>query len=399
MTRRLLIDCGAAETVGALADDDGILRFFFAPARGDEALPRQSASGDIVLARIKSMAPALSGAFADIGDDVDAFLPFKQPQKGPPEGTCAILLVRRPALAGKGAVLTSDWTGGLSASEIEAARKQAQSGPPRIVAPLTDAAVSIVRSVSTALPDLIAVNRPEAMRALGEKGIKAVTDDRLVDDASIAENLEAALGPVTLLGDGVRMIVDETAGGAVVDIDSGGAADAARSPNDRINERVARRLFRELAQRGVGGRVLVDFLPSSTPAARRRLHGLLGSQDRSFFDCRLGKLAPDGFFDMTASRRDLSLLERASEPVADGLLRPGRRLRLDWIAKRAVKALETRLARLPGARIVLDADVGTALYLAQRPQWLARLAEIYGARFELREEKRLSLRSFDVREI
>ncbi len=33
MTRRLLIDCGAAATVGALLDGDEIVQFAFAPAR------------------------------------------------------------------------------------------------------------------------------------------------------------------------------------------------------------------------------------------------------------------------------------------------------------------------------------------------------------------------------
>lgn len=70
MTPALLIECGAAETKAALVAGGEIVRFFFAPARGDEGLPRRLEAGDIVLGRIKKSAPALGGAIVDAGVEI-----------------------------------------------------------------------------------------------------------------------------------------------------------------------------------------------------------------------------------------------------------------------------------------------------------------------------------------
>ena len=101
---------------------------------------------------------------------------------------------------------------------------------------------------------------------------------------------------------------------------------------------------------------------------------------------------------MTAPRRDLSLLERASESAGEGLLRAGRQERLDWAARRAIAALEARLRRNARARLTLDAGEDIAGHLDVRPEWFARLADRFGARAAMSVSSR-SLRSFDVREI
>lgn len=395
MTRRLFIDCGAAATVGALAEGDEIVRFFFAPARGDEGLARPAQAEDIVLGRIKTSTPALGGAFVDIGEAAGALLP----DRPPPEGAIALFRVRRPALGGKGAILDADWSKGLAAPAIEALERQSLAGSPCILTPQADAAIAITRRAEAFAPSSIVVSRPDAAIALAQAGLEAATDERAVDDAGLAQALEAALDRVVTVGDGARMIVDETAGGAIVDIDAGATANVARKPNDRVNDRAARTLFRELARRGIGGRILVDFPPPSSPQARRKLLDILETQDKVLFERRLGKLAPDGLLDMTAPRRDLSLLERAGEPFDDSALRPGRRFTLDWAAKGAVAALELRLRRMPRARLSLDLGYDLARAIDKRPQWLARVIERHGARFALHTDERLEARSFDVREI
>lgn len=395
MTHALLIACGAAETLGALVDGPEIVRFFFAPARGDEGRPRAAEAGDIVLGRIKTAAPALGGAFVDIGADDEAFAPASPKAKSPPEGALAIFRVRRPALGGKGAVLDRDWNRGLSPQRVAALNAE---GAPRLLSQSFDAAFFIVRCAQDYGVAEIVIDQPDGQRALAAEGIAAACDDRRAGEVDLEAAIAASLDAEIDLGGGARMTIEETAGGCVVDIDAGGAANAARRPNDKVNERAARRLFRELSRRSIGGRVIVDFLPPSAPSARRKLADLLETQDNGLYERRAGKLSPDGLFDMTAPRRDLSSLERASEPAAKGLLRAGRAARRDWVARRAIAALEARLRRNPRLRLSLDASEDIARAIEDRPEWLARLADRYGARMTIAvsasEERRFDVREF-----
>lgn len=394
MTLTLAIACGAAETTGALLAGGGIVRFFFAPARGDESLPRAPEAGDIVLARIKTAAPALGGAFADIGADADAFLPASRSEKAPAEGVSLVLGVRRPALGGKGAVLQADWKQGLSPQR--SAALAASAGLPRLLSQSFDPAFMIARRAAAFGVEAIVVNRPEAQRALAAEGIAADCDEARLADIDLEDALSEALEPVIPLGGGARVILAETAGGAVIDVDAGAAANAARKPNDVVNERAAQRLFADLSRRAIGGRVIVDFLPPSSPARRQALVKMLDA-GAGFYERRLGKLAPDGLLDLTAPRRDLSLLERASEEAGEGFVRAGRRLTLDWTAKRAIAAVEARLARHPRLTLALGAGAALARYLEEKPQWLTRLAERYGARVQVSAADGPA-RNFHVRE-
>lgn len=394
MTRVLLISCGAAETMGAIVDGDEILRFFFAPARGDELLPRRLEAGDLVLGRIKTMAPALSGAFIDIGAGVDAFISLPATAKAPPEGALDLFRVRRPELGGKGAVLDPDWRRGLSTRRLA---QMNAVGAPRLLSQDFDPVFQIALRATAFAPAEIVVDQAEAVRALAPEGIAATCDPSRIDVGGLEEAIAAALEPVVALAGGARMMIEETAGGCVVDVDSGAAADDARKPNNKVNDVAARRLFLELLRRSIGGRIIVDFLPPSGPPARARLSKAV-AEGGSIFECRVGKLAPDGLLDLTAPRRDFSLLERASEPAGDNFIRRGRRLTLDWAARRAIASLEMRLQRHSRLRLRLEAGAELFRFLNARPQWMARLAERHGARVTLAMTERPE-RSFDVVEI
>lgn len=400
MKTALLIDCGAAETKAALIVGGEIARFFFAPARGDEALPRPPETGDITLGRIKKTAPALGGAFVDIGGEEDAFLPAKA-GAALSEGATAIFRVTRPPLGGKGAVISADWKKGLP--EALAAGVTKADGAPRLLSAGVDSAARVAfmaHSLAAAFaPAPIVVNRADAMAALAASGFSAAVDDRAIDGAGIEDAIAEALEPEVALGGGARMLIAETPGGAVIDIDAGGAANDSRKPNDRINAIAAARLFRELSRRAIGGRVFVDFLPPSSATARRSLLDALNAPAGAPYENRLGKLAPDGLLDLTAPRRDRSLLDRASEPFGEGAIVPGRRATLDFTAKRAVAALEQRLRLQPRRRFGLDAGEELLRYLELQPQWRARLVERYGPRLDFRRRERLAPGSFDVAEI
>ncbi|MEX0643931.1 MAG: ribonuclease E/G, partial [Parvularculaceae bacterium] len=194
-----------------------------------------------------------------------------------------------------------------------------------------------------------------------------------------------------------RLTIDETEGLTVVDVDAGAAADGATGRlNDKVNAAAAARLFRELARRAIGGRIVVDFLPPSNARARADLKDALKEARRGVFDCRFGKLSDDGLFDLTAPRDRLSLLELATEPAGADWPRPGRRFTLDWQAKAAIRALERRLAAAPASRPRLTADPVIVDFIAARPQWAARLAARFGARFEVSKDAQIRDRSFDV---
>ncbi len=398
--RRLFIECGAAETRAALFDKSHAVKFWFGRARGDENLPRSVEDGDICLGRITAIAKPLNGAFVGIGAPEDAFLSLAKGEVPPVEGASLIVRVRRPALPGKGALVETDWRRELSATiqnEIEA--NAAGELTPRVLSPPIDAAVAIARKAAAFAPNEIVVDRPDAANALSRNGYDARTDENSVAAAKIADEIEDALRREVALPGGARMIVDETEALTAVDIDMGAVADNSRGAlNESVNRRAAERLFRELSRRAIGGRIIVDFLPPASPAERGRLTKLLIDIDRDLYRRRAGRLAPDGLYDLTAARREPSLLERATALAGEGWPRPGRKLTLDWQAKAAVSSLEGRLRLSRSAFLTLLVSPDISTYLEGRERWLARLRDRFGARFAVGDNLKPDERSFDIAE-
>lgn len=400
MTRRLIIQCGGADTRAAIALGEEIVGFWFGPARGDEDLPRPPQAGEVYSGRIRTISRPLNAAFVDIGAAREALLPLKAGAPAPAEGASIVALVRRPATAGKGAVLSVDLDDAASEALARAAGTRA---PPFRVGVSADPAVEAWRWATGlgAGVDVIIVNEPAAAAALAATGAAAAIDASAFEESGADETLESAFEREVSVAGGARMSFDETEALTAVDID---AAHAASGPeagklNNRVNHAAAGRLFRELARRGVGGRIVVDFLPPSDAAARRRLSDALKAAASGVFPGRFGRLSEDGLFDMTAPRRRLSLLEEATELAPTGAVRDARRFTLDWQAKSAVRALERRLERNRSARIVLSLSMDLHHMIAgARAQWLERVSARYGARFEVRRSEGAEERKFDVAE-
>lgn len=399
VTRRLVIECGAAQTRAALFDGDEAVKFWFAPARGDEALPRPVEAGDICLARVKTVSKPLSGAFVDIGEAEDAFLPFAKAAAAPVEGAAIVVGVKRPAIGAKGALLHADWRRGLTAdAQHDIAALLPNLSSPQAIRLPADAALMIARDAAAFSPDEAIVDRRDAAEAV-RGTLDARADGSAVLDADMAGAIDEALLRVTALAGGGRMIFDETEAVTAVDIDMGGLADGARSGGaDAVNKAAARRLYRELSKRGIGGRIVVDFLPPSDARARRELLDFMATHDADIFPRRIGKLAPDGLFDLTTPRRERSLLERATEYAGSDFARAGRRETIDWRARSAMFALERALRRSPSAFFKLLAGRDLAVYLNGKERWTSRLAAQYGARFDVREDLRFDERRFEVAE-
>jgi ribonuclease G len=122
MTKQLLIHCGIAELQIALVHDGVLERYWSEMVLGDEDGEERSGLsrvGDIVLARVKRVLPALNAAFVDIGDQRDGFLAARDAQKrgsvkrdeAPKiaelvkEGEALLVQVLRDAMGDKGARL------------------------------------------------------------------------------------------------------------------------------------------------------------------------------------------------------------------------------------------------------------------------------------------------------
>lgn len=389
VTRVLLIECGAAQTRAAFVENDIVTHFWFGPAPGDEALDDAARAGERFAGRIASRSPALSAAFVDIGAERAGFLPLRKKDKAPVEGERRIFIVRRPAIGAKGPVLSTDWRGGLGAEAI-AAFEAAAAG--KNVGRLDAPGGAVIEALAACGPDartletIIRVNDNAAKRALESHGAPTVT---LTEAPFAAYDVDAliddCLTPYAALPGGARLLFQESEAGVMVDLDTGGAGEGGGARlNDKSNLAAADRLLLELSRRALGGRVIVDFLPPSDNAARKALSDRLEAGLAKFSQARFGRLAKDGLCDFTVARRRRSLLDQASEPAGDGFLRAGRRLTLDWSAKSAIGALERTLAGAPSSapRLVVGQEIGAYLINA-RPQWSARLAARYGARFTI----------------
>lgn len=112
-------------------------------------------AGDVVVGRVKAVVSSIRGAFLEIGDRRDGFLPFPDKPARPPvqEGEAVIVQVRHQAMAEKGARLTS----------------------------------------KISLPGRYAVYTPD------QSGINV---SRKGDDPGLADRMAAALSPETEPGDG-----------------------------------------------------------------------------------------------------------------------------------------------------------------------------------------------------
>lgn len=365
MTRRAIIRSGAAATRAALMDGEAVLRFWFGPARGDA--PATGATGSIVKGRIRTVNRSLSAAFVDVGFERDGFLPFDG--AAPIEGESGWFAVRRPAIAEKGAVLAPV----APPTDQESTDRAGKRPDPALEA------LSVFGSVEN-----VVVNDAQSALLFRAAGVEADIDEQAWKRADLDAALAGALSREAPLAGGGRLIFDECEAMTVVDVDSGAAAGEARGRlNDRINHVAAGRLFGELARRRIGGRIVVDFPPPSDAKARADLIEALKRAAKGVFQARFGALRADGLFDLTAPRRERSLLEEASER-APADMRGGRRFTRDWAAKAAIAAFEDRLAARPAARLglLLGGDLYDYVCTENAP-WLARLEARFGARFSV----------------
>lgn len=388
--RVLIIECGAAETRAALIDNDRVRRFWFGPARGDEAADGAARAGRRFAGRVTAVDQSLGAAFLDIGDGLDGYLPIKKAcREKITEGALIAVFVKSPPRQGKGAAL-------------KFLDEDVPNRKPGRIEPIEDAAVEAARAIGAGAQRII-VDDGRARAALSAAELKAEIDHEdhlssLFEACGADAELESAFAPAVPISGGGNLIIDETQALTAIDVDTAGLA--ASSParlREKIAVAAAFEAARQIGLRNIGGHVAIDFPSLDTKASRDRFREKLRAALSQIDGAGALSFSKSGLCSFTVPHHAQSLLERFTEPASNDPV-PGRRFTLDWRAKSALRRLEERLRAAPRAKLRLVAGVGLSNYLNRHPVWLDRLRDRCGARFEVVTDKQVETRTFDLSE-
>ncbi|WP_165793738.1 ribonuclease E/G [Hyphococcus luteus] len=386
---RLLIECGVAETRAALVKEDGIWKFWFGPARGDETTDRFARAGRRFAGRVKAVDKGLAAAFVDLGDGADAFLPLKKNNESHcVDGAMIEVEVKAPPRQTKGASLRFV---GVLDHDVEPGR----------LPPFTDPVVEAARTIG-AEGDEILVDDGLARRSLEEAGFGNVRHEgrpvSLFEKFGADGELDAAFERIAPLEKGGRLIIDEAQALTAIDVDTGGlnASSPARL-REKIAFAAADEAVRQVSLRNIGGHVVIDFPDIPGEAGRKRFQAHLRKVMARLEGAGAASFSRSGLYSFTAPHRALSLLDRftqedGAEPVS------GRRFTAEALAKFALARLERRLHAAPSARLRLAAGRDIKDYLESHAHWKKRLEDRHGARFDIVEDSECAGARFDLSE-
>ena len=154
MPRELLINAGAGETRVALVEAGRLEGFWAEPAIGAAA----GRLGEIWLARVAKVVPAMQAAFVDLGLGRDGFLSLRD-APALHEGQAVVVEITREADGAKGAKLTARTS---LAPELETRRKTAT--PPHLLR----AGPGVIEQALKAVPDANASWTESAMETAAQ---------------------------------------------------------------------------------------------------------------------------------------------------------------------------------------------------------------------------------------
>lgn len=210
--------------------------------------------GDLYTGNITSMAPALGGAFVDLGD-ASGFMPDSAGAKNLSEGTILAVRVSRAAQGGKGPRL-----------------EMAHGVQPGTRIGLLERGPGPLADLSALHPEApILADDWELIARL--RGIYAQIEYKKDCLAPFVDEIAALAEPEFLLPHGARGTASPTPAVTAIDIDAGAAtAERADKPGSqlRLNRAIIPELARQIRLRNLGGAILVDFA-GMKPAARPKL--------------------------------------------------------------------------------------------------------------------------------
>jgi len=384
MNRVVIIECGAAQTRAALIVDGVVRRFWFGAARNDKNAMSAPAPGRLFAGRVQTVERRLNAAFVNIGDAQPGFLPLTKDARSLAEGALIAVLVKRAPRGGKGATLAlAEAPGALT----DIGRIGVMTDP------AIEAAQAFGVDISTVIIDAGAAKalvKKEALSVIAVEHHRSNTG--LFADYEADAALAEAFSSIIDLPGGGRLTIDETEALTAIDVDTAGM-DAA-SPGklkEKVNIQAARAAALQIDRRNIGGPIVIDFLKQSSSAQRA-------------FDAELKKMFPvaqkagwtkSGMFAFVTPRPGMSLLERFTGP-APAVPVAGRQFSLEWLAQKALQALEERLRGAPAVSFRLVAGNALAAYLKEQENWFTTLGERYGARVQLVSDPSMQERSFDI---
>lgn len=340
--RRLYIDRSIGETRGVVTLDDRPERLIL--QRDDDDL--RLALGARLVARVANVEPAIATAFLDLGDGLEAILPYK-PDARPVRGASLEVEIRSEPRRGKLAVARELGPG---------------EGAPRLIAPAAGVA-DILRAM---VRDTPLVEGAEA---------------RAVADEAEAEILEA-IHPLPGGGD---LAIEPTRALTAVDVDVGDRkGQDAKRVTRQANLAALGEAARLLRLKGLGGIVVLDLAGRGHDGT-----ALLAAARLAFGPDNPGvAIGPVGRF----GTMELSIPRRTA-PLLEKLLRPDGALSDRTLAQRLIRRLEDEARAQPGARLVARCAPGVA---AVAEPLGVKLAQQVGARFSISPDPGCLRDRFDV---
>ncbi|MEX6634189.1 ribonuclease E/G [Hyphococcus lacteus] len=388
MNRRLIIECGVAETRAALIINGQLFKLWFGPARGDEHRYTEPRESHRFVGKVTRIDVGLNAVFVNLGNNVSGFLPLKpRYQKECNEGASIIVDVKAPSRQGKGAELRF----------VQTDTDKSQLGR---IAPFDDPLLEVVTAIGDV--DNIVVNDGRAAQALDSAGYKNVQHhsgtENLFDTEHVSAGLDGIFDRFVSLPQGGVVIIDETQALTAIDVDTGSLV---ASSSSRLKERTAFAaadvIFQQISIRNISGHVVIDFPSLSSDVVRSKFLKHLKSQTDWLPGLKQASFSKSGLYSFTLPRRGLSLLEQFTEaspasPIA------GRPFAIEYATKIAIRTLENTLRSNPSQTITLDVGRLIFDYLTGYPEWASRLRDRYGPRFEITTSGKCEERSFECSE-
>ncbi|WP_091742905.1 ribonuclease E/G [Phenylobacterium immobile] len=328
--RRAYLDDGVGETRGVVTLD----------GRPERLLIRRDGDNPLALlgaraaARVVNVEPVLSSAFLDLGDGVEAMLPFR-PEDRPTRGAMLRVEVRAEARRGKVAVVRA-----LGEAD----------GSPRLLEPPPSVAEALSQFVHGAEP-------------VG--GLEAMT----IADEAQSDVLEQVFN----LPGGGSLSIEPTRALTAIDVDLGErkGADSKRAAR-AANLAAIAESARLLRLKGLGGLVVIDLVGRGHDGP-----ALLTAARTAFAPDNPGvAIGPVGKF----GAMELSLPRRV-QPNFERLCRSDGALSDESLAHRAIRALMREGLAQPGARLVAACP---AQIVSLAEPMLKALQAKMGLRFALR---------------
>ncbi|NBX65778.1 MAG: S1 RNA-binding domain-containing protein [Proteobacteria bacterium] len=187
-------------------------------------------------------------------------------------------------------------------------------GPDALQRVLADFATSHVASVQISDPerrteadnwcDLYA---PELMAKLQDRKVTGTrTGMGLMEAHDLLGQIEGFVRPYVILDSGGSIVIQDTAIGTMIDVNTGAGANAAA-----VNHDAAIEIARQIRLRNIGGTILIDFAGLNNKADQKRLATtLLKAFDLDPCTVELHGVTRLGLFEISRHRRTPSLMDR-----------------------------------------------------------------------------------------